>query len=119
MKQAIAIYTNDPEWGILSTPVVSADKSTLYVVACGKRKRAVKAMRELIAPTNEVLQFFEWSRRGQHTLPLIDRTSARPTGSSYKNLHRLPVFLEEGLAAQGVTHKPLLQRGRLLVTLAV
>jgi hypothetical protein len=25
--------TNDPEWGILSTPVVSADKSTLYVVA--------------------------------------------------------------------------------------
>jgi hypothetical protein len=25
--------TNDPEWGILSTPVVSQDKSTLYVVA--------------------------------------------------------------------------------------
>jgi outer membrane protein assembly factor BamB len=25
--------TNDPEWGILSTPVVSEDKSTLYVVA--------------------------------------------------------------------------------------
>lgn len=25
--------TNDPEWGILSTPVVSDDKSTLYVVA--------------------------------------------------------------------------------------
>lgn len=25
--------TNDPEWGILSTPVVSPDKSTLYVVA--------------------------------------------------------------------------------------
>jgi len=25
--------TNDPEWGILGTPVVSADKSTLYVVA--------------------------------------------------------------------------------------
>jgi hypothetical protein len=64
-----------------------------------------------------VLQFFEWSRRGQHTLPLIDRTSARPTGSSYKNLHRLPVFLEEGLAAQGVTHKPLLQRRKLLVML--
>jgi hypothetical protein len=25
--------TNDPEWGILSTPVISEDKSTLYVVA--------------------------------------------------------------------------------------
>jgi hypothetical protein len=25
--------TNDPEWGILSTPVVSPDRSTLYVVA--------------------------------------------------------------------------------------
>ena len=25
--------TNDPEWGILSTPVVSDDKSTLFVVA--------------------------------------------------------------------------------------
>ena len=25
--------TNDPEWGILSTPVMSDDKSTLYVVA--------------------------------------------------------------------------------------
>ena len=25
--------TNDPEWGILSTPVISADKKTLYVVA--------------------------------------------------------------------------------------
>jgi hypothetical protein len=25
--------TNDPEWGILSTPVISDDKSTLYVVA--------------------------------------------------------------------------------------
>ncbi len=25
--------TNDPEWGILSTPVISADKATLYVVS--------------------------------------------------------------------------------------
>ena len=25
--------TNDPEWGILSTPVVSDDKTTLFVVA--------------------------------------------------------------------------------------
>ena len=25
--------TNDPEWGILSTPVVSDDKAILYVVA--------------------------------------------------------------------------------------
>ena len=25
--------TNDPEWGILSTPVVSDDKKTLFVVA--------------------------------------------------------------------------------------
>ena len=25
--------TNDPEWGILSTPVISADKTTLFVVA--------------------------------------------------------------------------------------
>jgi hypothetical protein len=26
-------YTNDPEWGILSTPVISDDRKTLYVVA--------------------------------------------------------------------------------------
>src|SRR4029077_18607841 len=25
--------TNDPEWGILSTPVISEDKSTLFVLA--------------------------------------------------------------------------------------
>jgi len=30
---------------------------------------------------------------------LAPQNSARPAGSSQKNLHRLPVFLEEGLAA--------------------
>jgi hypothetical protein len=30
-------------------------------------------------------------------LPLPSETSARLTGSFVKNLHRLPVFLEEGL----------------------
>jgi hypothetical protein len=31
-------------------------------------------------------------------LPLLSETSARPIGSSQKNLHRLRVFVEEGLA---------------------
>ena len=32
-KEIDMFSTNDPEWGILSTPVISNDKSTLYVVA--------------------------------------------------------------------------------------
>jgi hypothetical protein len=55
-------------------------------------------------------------------LPLPSEISARPTGSSEKNLHRLPAFLEEGLtvvaggrAEGGNWHRArdfLLRRGR-------